>query len=257
MQKIAMGNNDHNDIDATRKVFDGIWKREIEEKTDIAPIPSCWVRALAQGCDVKQGTKVLEIGAGTGRLSLELAKLGADVTVTDVSKASLKICKELFLHGGANAKFALVDINAVPFKEASFDAVFSSGLFEHFDKKYISHFFEEKARILKKGGRLVVLVPSARGILYRLGKRWMEKHGWWIWGKEQPVWTYRSIKLPHLKLLYEKQIDIFSQVPFLPPKYQPFFKSLFNRLCRGRDDIPWLTKIIGGYLLVSVFEKRM
>mgnify|MGYP005831604099 CR=1 FL=1 len=246
----------HSDLETVREVFDKIWNKEINSNTEIVPIPLCWVRAVAEGCMLREGIKVLEIGAGTGRLSLELARLGADVTVTDVSKASIKICGELLNGAGVTHKSAVVNVNAIPFKEASFDAVFSSGLFEHFDKKYVTHFFEEKGRILKKGGRVVVLVPSARGILYRIGKRWMEKHGWWIWGKEKPVWTYRFIKVPGLKFLYEKQIDIFSQLPFLPPAHQPFFKSIFDWLAGGKDDLPWLAKIIGGYLLVSVFEKR-
>ena len=39
------------------------------------------------------GKKVLDIGCGTGRISLALAKLGADVTCADLSAAMLKHLK--------------------------------------------------------------------------------------------------------------------------------------------------------------------
>src|SRR5262245_42536732 len=48
-------------------------------------------RLLAE--HIRPGDRVLEIGAGPGRFTIELARLGAQVTVTDISPVQLA-CNE-------------------------------------------------------------------------------------------------------------------------------------------------------------------
>jgi len=56
------------------------------------------------------------------------------------------------LHG------AVGDVRAVPFRDASFDAIYSMGTIEHFDET--ERAVEEMARVLKPGGRAIVGVPN-------------------------------------------------------------------------------------------------
>ena len=96
----------------------------------------------------------LEAGCGTGRFSLFFAEHGASVTALDYSQAMLsqtaKKVKKLNLK-----KFNLVlgDINHLPFKDASFDLVFSYGVLRHFSDP--NRAIAEMCRVLKPGGRLV------------------------------------------------------------------------------------------------------
>jgi SAM-dependent methyltransferase len=50
------------------------------------------------------------------------------------------------------------DVRALPFLDASFDAIYSMGTIEHFDET--ERAIEEMARVLKPGGRAIVGVPN-------------------------------------------------------------------------------------------------
>jgi len=52
----------------------------------------------------------------------------------------------------------VADVRELPFRDASFDAIYSMGTIEHFDET--EHAVEEMARVLKPGGRAVVGVPN-------------------------------------------------------------------------------------------------
>jgi SAM-dependent methyltransferase len=53
---------------------------------------------------------------------------------------------------------AVSDVRELPFREGSFDAVYSMGTIEHFDET--EHAVEEMARVLKPGGRAIIGVPN-------------------------------------------------------------------------------------------------
>lgn len=96
------------------------------------------------------GKKVLDVGAGTGRLSLKLAKVGAEVTALDVSE------KMLIELNRKNKKIKTVvgDAESLPFENETFDIVSAAFLIVHL--KDPTRFFDEVYRILKNGGLFLV-----------------------------------------------------------------------------------------------------
>jgi exosortase/archaeosortase family protein len=71
---------------------------------------------------------------------------------------------------------AVSDVRAIPFRDGSFDAIYSMGTVEHFDETDLA--LEEIFRVLRPGGRAVIGVPNRHdpflrplfvGALYRLG----------------------------------------------------------------------------------------
>lgn len=96
------------------------------------------------------GKKILDVGAGTGRLSLVLGKAGAQVTALDVSMEMLKILAK------KNGKIETVvgEADDLPFEDNTFDFVTATFLIVHL--KNPTAFFDEAYRVLKDNGRLII-----------------------------------------------------------------------------------------------------
>ncbi len=125
------------------------------------------------------GAAILEVGAGSGRDSLNLADLGAKVTVLDYSPSALRVVGTHDKDG--KLSLSRGDALALPFPDGSFDIVFHQGLLEHFrDPRPL---LAENARVLKPGGLILVDVPQ-RWHIYTLIKRTLILLNRWFAGWE-------------------------------------------------------------------------
>lgn len=97
------------------------------------------------------GKKVLDAGAGTGRISIRLKDAGADVTALDISKEMLDV-----LHSkNKDIEIIAGELENMPFKDESFDMIFSSLVLVHLKK--IEPFLDECYRVLKDRGKLILV----------------------------------------------------------------------------------------------------
>jgi SAM-dependent methyltransferase len=96
-----------------------------------------------------QPLTVLELGAGTGKLTRVIAELGHDVHATDPDPAMLRILEEQ-VPGVPTAEAGAEDI---PLGDTSVDAVIVAQAFHWFDHERA---LPEIARVLRPGGRLCV-----------------------------------------------------------------------------------------------------
>lgn len=136
-----------------------------------------------------RGKRILEAGSGTGRVSLELARAGASLTLVDFSPVALDTSRSMFALAGLTAEFVAADMRAIPLPDGAYDVVWSGGVLEHYDLPEQATLLRELARLLKPGGKLIILTPYARCLPYRLGKWAMELTNRWRYGKEEPVWS--------------------------------------------------------------------
>jgi len=97
---------------------------------------------------------ILDGGCGMGDWVLSLARDGFDITGLDLSRKTVAQLQARF----PEAKFAAGDIRSTDFPDATFDAYFSWGVFEHFENGP-QDCIREAVRILKPGGMLFVSVP--------------------------------------------------------------------------------------------------
>ena len=106
--------------------------------------------------DIHKGEKVLEVGCGTGVLSI-LSKIavgesgeveGIDISPKMISKARQKVKK-------ANLKisFHVASVNELPYPDNYFDLVISSMMFHHLPVEVKKEGLEEIYRVLKEEGR--------------------------------------------------------------------------------------------------------
>lgn len=103
-----------------------------------------------------RGKRVLEVGAGSGRDSLELVRRGAEVWVLDYTPTALQLIRKQPL--GERLQRICGNALALPFPDACFDLVFHQGLLEHFREPEV--LLRENARILRPGGLALVDVPQ-------------------------------------------------------------------------------------------------
>jgi glycosyltransferase involved in cell wall biosynthesis/SAM-dependent methyltransferase len=168
-------------------IVDGAGAAEIAERVRRGAVPQ-WIEPVLAAS--KTGDRVLELGSGTGELSAALARAGRRPTCVDFSAASLDLAERVFGALGVRGSFVEADVTRrLPFPDASFDVVWSSGLLEHFDAATQAHIVAEAARVSRRG--VVALVPNAKSLPYRLGKSLQEAAGTWAWGKEDPFLTLR------------------------------------------------------------------
>lgn len=100
------------------------------------------------------GSRILDGGCGLGEWTLYYASRGFDVTGIDLSRATIERLQQRF----PQRRFLTGDVRHTEFPDASFDAYFSWGTFEHFEEG-VGACLEEARRILKPGGYLFVSVP--------------------------------------------------------------------------------------------------
>jgi len=107
--------------------------------------------------DVKQGQKVLDIGCGTGLLSLKfLTKADCSIMGIDSSQEMLSIFNDKIMKLGLSYRIAtkLEDAADLIFEENSFDIVASTVTLHHLKNKLPT--IEKIHDILKPGGRFVL-----------------------------------------------------------------------------------------------------
>lgn len=100
-----------------------------------------------------EGLSFLEVGAGTGRATLfvRLAFPKAKITVLDLSSPYLKRAQSQLARFHRH-DFIEADATKLPFKEASFDAVYSVFLFHELPRAIRSEVIRESIRVLRPSG---------------------------------------------------------------------------------------------------------
>ena len=70
-----------------------------------------------------EGARILDVGTGTGRAALALARRGARVTAVDASEEMLAVARRRAAEAGAEIEFATGDAHALVFPARAFEAV--------------------------------------------------------------------------------------------------------------------------------------
>lgn len=112
--------------------------------------------------NLKGGEKVLEVGASFGWSSWRFAQRGCDVVAVDICDY-LQAADLYFEADGSYYERMMADMSNLPFKDNSFDIIFSHSVIHHC--KDLGKLFSEFRRVLRPGGRVVALHECSFGLL--------------------------------------------------------------------------------------------
>ena len=123
---------------------------------------------LAEACDLRWDENVLDVAAGNGNATLAAARRGCRVTSTDYVSTLLERGAERARAEGLNVAFKVADAEALPFEDASFDAVLSTfGVMFAPDQVRSA---SEMARVCRPGGRIGLANWTPEGFIGQLFK---------------------------------------------------------------------------------------
>jgi len=106
---------------------------------------------------------ILDLGCGSGRHVIYLAKCDFSVFGLDNSPEGLKITRQWLHDEGLDADLRLHSMTEKPpYQDSFFDAVLSTQVIHHADIATIEGIVKEVSRVLKKDGLLFITVPSIR-----------------------------------------------------------------------------------------------
>jgi len=147
-----------------RAMFDAIAGRyEMVNKLMTFGLDARWRRRAVADLRLPPASLVLDIAAGTGDFTRELARQGQRPVATDLSYG--------MLHAGRSLKFRVqADASRLPFRDAGFDGITCGYALRNFTD--LAATFDEMARVTRTGGRISLLeVAEPRSGILRAGFR--------------------------------------------------------------------------------------
>jgi ubiquinone/menaquinone biosynthesis C-methylase UbiE len=141
-----------------------------------------WQRGFTEGADpeyeeqilplAREGLAgarhVLDVGTGEGQVARLVASNGADVVGVDPTWGQVSEARRR----GGGPRYARGAAAALPFADASFDAVVACLVFEHIDE--VDAALAEVARVLEPGGRFLFFLNHP--LLQSPGSGWIDDH---------------------------------------------------------------------------------
>ena len=184
------------------------------------------------------GRSFCEVGCGSGTGSAALGRMGARITLVDFSRKALAFARGHFGRLGIGAQCVLQDGLRLGFRDGAFDVVWNGGVIEHFVDEGKVALMREMWRVVRPGGLLVILVPNAHDLPFRLGKWIRERRGTWTFGYEDDLSIGRFRKLAARAGLPPG--ECFAHNPIVGWWFLPHGKAITNRL--GLNTRRWHAK---------------
>ncbi len=130
---------------------------------------------LIEQAEIRPGSRVLEIGCGTGTIVALVKRLHpeAEVVGLDPDPKGLARAKRKAERASLAIQFDEAFSDAMPYPDGSFDRVLSSFMFHHLSGEVKRKTMSEVRRVLRPGGSLHLVdfapsEPGARGFLTRI-----------------------------------------------------------------------------------------
>lgn len=178
---------------------------------------------------VPPGSRLLDVGCGSGQLVLMAAKDGLDVTGVDIASNLIERARARAQAEGLRVRFEEADAEALPFEDASFDAVVS--LIAAMFAPRPDFVAKELLRVCTPGGTIAMANWTPQGFVGQMFKavsKFIAPSGMpapVLWGDEATVRERFGQGLAELHLT--KRQYLFSY-PFPPSEVVEFFRLYYG-----------------------------
>ena len=136
------------------------------------------IDAILDLAEVREGSRVLEIGSGWGSLAIRAAQRGARVTAITLSHEQMRLARERVAGAGLSA---LVEVRVQDYREVGgqYDAIVSVEMIEAVGEAYWPAYFATLDRLLAPGGKIclqAITMAHDRFLATRRSFSWIQKH---------------------------------------------------------------------------------
>ena len=142
---------------------------------------------------VREGSRVLEVGSGSGHLSLTINQAGYKTDLLDFAEDALNHAKSIFdkFGGASDSRFLLLDaLNFDTSPLPTYDIAWNSGVCEHFSSKSLVAMLRNMANVSRY---VCIVVPNPTSVFYLAGKRAFLDNGNWPYGTELQRDNYEKL----------------------------------------------------------------
>lgn len=109
---------------------------------------------------VKEGNRVLDLGCGWGRVLKPVLDRNCHAVGLDLSMNMLSLAVKHLEKNGYSPELVRGDATVLPFKDNSFDMIYSLLVLQHLSKENGRIVFSEIGRVLKPGGVAFIRLPG-------------------------------------------------------------------------------------------------
>ena len=207
---------------------------------------------LKKSCRIAENTRILEVGCGSGPVAGILARLTPMVYGVDISPTAAELTKE------TGAGTSITDARELPFKDGSFDIVYSTGVVDLYDDTGAAAILREMARVTCTGGRMVVITAWEGCRLHEVIKKYLIRKKRWRYG---PKRTFNSLE-PFLQIsglrVREHAMGALFQFRFVSYLFEEhkLARRLYHFVYLLLSILLWPLNRLPGAVLVTTVEKE-
>jgi SAM-dependent methyltransferase len=136
----------------TAQVQGELWGAQIHNWANVQEKFSLPIyKIVFERTNVSSGTRLLDVGCGTGLATQLAAKLGVHVTGIDASTPLIALARERV----PNGDFRVGELQELPYEDATFDVVTGFNAFQYAENPDVA--LQQARRVVRKGGQVAMV----------------------------------------------------------------------------------------------------